>query len=122
MQKTAWEQWQEINMLDLDVEHSGSPTVLVMLTAAFVHTGDLGGSGPPSHVVWEVSHWGRWIWTGPATASHPVPLVTRGMCLWESSLFSGPRLMMKKQSHKKENGQQSPEPPASGLPHPILTS
>lgn len=57
--------------------------------AAFVHEVGLGGSGPPGHVVWVVSHWEWWIWTGPATVSHPVPLVAKDMCLWESWILSG---------------------------------
>jgi len=40
MQKTTWEQWQEINMLDM--ERPGSPTWLVMLTRCLYAHGWLG--------------------------------------------------------------------------------
>lgn len=77
------------------VRFGHSPYFVGSYDAASIHMGEWGGSGPPSHVVSVVSHQGWWIWTGPATVSHPVPLGTKGMCLWESWMFSGVRSVTK---------------------------
>lgn len=72
--------------------------------------GEWDGSGPPSHVVSLVSHQGWWIWTGPATVSHPVPLGTKGMCLWESWMFSGVRSVTKEQTKEEKRSAWSQLP------------
>lgn len=61
-----------------------------------------------------ISHWGGWIWTGPGTASHPVPLWLKACVCKRAGCFQGRDLWWRNRA-KKKNGQHSHGSPAAGL-------